>query len=176
MRRQQTYSLITAVQQRFNSVLHAVRTVSITTSFAVGVLLLVVAGTVTAALHKNALPRADTTDKQTIKAQTLERMPADATKKDVHAMSTQTTGTATNENTTQTIVSVNGETVTVPANESYQQSYTTDTGNGTTQVDISVENHSSTGTSDAATRLRTRERTRVDVRSESSSSTIVNNQ
>lgn len=59
-----------------------------------------------------------------------------------------------------TTITINGETVTVSGNESYDRSYTTSDGTGETHVDISVQNRSdSSGVSESSrTQVRTQTR------------------
>lgn len=73
-------------------------------------------------------------------------------------------------NDSSTTVTVNGDSVTVPAGETFEDSYVTESENGTTRVHISVDSNSSSyADSDSNTNIR--ERSRLHIRSESSTST-----
>lgn len=80
----------------------------------------------------------------------------------------QDTGSAANFS--ETSVTVNGESIPVPENGSTRRTIVNESDDGNTQVDISVEHHSS-GTDSSQDSGRRTERTRLNISTDSSTST-----
>lgn len=176
--KQRIFRVLTASTQPFRSLASGLRHVSITAMFVFAALFLVAAGSVSAVLQKSNGDHANKVrSNQNSTESAIEPGPVENSTESNTTMQTDNTDnpaqTGDVSNNSSTTVTVNGESITVLPNESYRRSYTTETDSGNTHVDISVENHSSSNTSDDTIRSRVRERTRLDVRTESSTSSSV---
>lgn len=89
-------------------------------------------------------------------------------------------GTSDNEDTntttnfSETTLTVNGESIPVPEDGTMRRTIVNDSDDGNTQVDISVENHSS-GTDSTQNSGRRTERTRLNISTDSSTTTRTSN-
>jgi hypothetical protein len=181
--KQPIHKVYTSIARRFGASTRLLRHLSMTKVFLFTAVLFVVAATATAAVRKNTTPNTDIPNIQTHRAPVTEPAPIIDSTGATDMMDyedTEASGTTEDSqedtpdvtNRSNTTVTVNGESVTVPQGSSYERSYSTQTDNGNTHVDISIENHSSSGSSasNSSVRSQSRGRTSLDVRTESSTS------
>ena len=170
--KQAIYQILSVTQHGFYIFTSLIRRTSVTAALVFLTLLFVLAGSVSAMLNKK--PQSSQTTNPNHNNNTsikTDLLPATNPGDNSH-MTTLSNNDITDSNTSDdkayessTTVTVNGESITVAGDDTYERSYITEAVDGSKQVNISVQNHSSSEGGD--TRSRIRERSYVDIRTDS---------